>query len=376
MSTAQLIYGLPSEIPDLLYAIGARVTDPLFLVVINGTPHAIVFNTEIDALKRRSKIRRILSYTDWFRKAKSENPKPGPGDVCATFLKAKKIRRVLVHPATPVFLTDELRKKGIRVDVGKIPFFPKRFIKTPAEVASLAASQKVTFQAIHLVETLLRRSRISKNRLLYRGRPLTSELLHTEAILFLTRNGYVSPFDIIVSCGEDSTEPHNRGGGLIRPHQFIIVDIFPQNTRTFMFGDATRTFCKGEPSAALARQYLTVKEAQEMAIRMIRPGVNGKAIHQAIHSLFKKHGYETGRRKGRDVGFFHGTGHGLGIAVHEEPLRINWSDCILKEGHVVTVEPGLYYPGVGGVRIEDVVLVTKTGAKVIGRYPKKLRLDY
>lgn len=374
MTTARLIYGLPNEIPDLYYALGASVTDPMFLILANGTSHAIAFNTEIDVLKRKSKVRHILPYTEWFRKAKAENPNPGPADVGVTFLKAKKIRRVQVHPHTPVFMTDRLRECGIRVEVGPLPFFPKRLVKTPAELTAINESQKTTFQAMRRVEELLRQSRISGKRLMVRGKPLTSEFLHTEVILFLAQKGYINPCDLIISCGNDTTEPHNRGNGVMRPHEAIIVDIFPQNARTHMFGDATRTYCKGSPSPRLQRLYLAVKEAQEMAIRMIRPGVNGKTIHQAIHSLFKKLGYETGIHNGRDVGFFHGTGHGLGIAIHEEPVRINWSSFVLKEGHVVTVEPGLYYPGIGGVRIEDVVVVTKTGCKVLQRYPKKLQL--
>lgn len=372
MAIAEFIYGLPDEVPDLLYALGATVTDPMFLVKTGGTAYAIAFNTEIDVLKRRSKVRHILPYTDWFRKAKSETPNPGPADVAVTFLKSKKIRHVRVHPHTPVFMTDRLRARGIRVEVGNIPFFPKRLIKTPAEIKAIDASQKMTFRAIRLVEDILRKSRISGKRLLYHGKTLTSEFLHTEARMFLVQNGYTNPQDMIISCGDQATEPHNRGSGPIRPHQSIIVDIFPQNATSKMFGDATRTYCKGKPSTQLLRQYLAVKEVQEMAIRMIRPGVSGKVIHQAIHTVFKRLGFETAVRKGRDVGFFHGTGHGLGLAIHEEPVRINWSSYVLKAGNVVTVEPGLYYPGIGGVRIEDVVVVTKTGCKVVQRYPKQL----
>lgn len=369
-----MIYGLPAENADLYYALGATVTDPMFIFNIGGKLFAIAQSTEIDVLKRKSKIKRILPYAEWFRKAKSKFRQPDNADVCTTFLKSKKIKHVQVHPHTPVFITDKLRKNGLRLEVGPLPFFPKRIVKTPTEINHMRDAQNMTFKAMRLVETILRKSRIVGNKLIYRGKALTSEFLHTEVKTFLLQHNYQTPVDLIVSCGNAATEPHNRGSGLLRPHQSIIVDIFPQNNVTYMYGDATRTFCKGKPSAALHRMYLAVKEAQEMGIRMIKPGVNGQVIHKAIHSFFSKLGYQTGTHNGRMVGYTHGTGHGVGIAIHEEPVRINWTSYVLKPGNAVTIEPGLYYPGIGGVRIEDIAVVTPTGYKIIGNYPKKLEL--
>lgn len=374
MTTAHLIYGLPSENPDLYYAIGAHVADPLIYLGTGKTRCVVAYDTETDVLKRQAKGCRILSYGDYFRKAKAQTDDPSGADVCVALLKEKGIRRVLAHSHTQIRFVEGLRAHGIRVDVGDFPFYPDRLVKTPTEIKSITQAQGVTFQTIRHVESILRKSRISGNRLIYNGKPLTSETLHTEAKVFLLNQGYTTPADLIIACGDDSTEPHNKGGGLIRPHQSIIVDIFPMSQKTAMYGDATRTFCKGKPSDALQRIFLAVREAQEMAIRMVRPGVNGNTIHAAIHKFFKALGYYTGEQNGRLVGFFHGTGHGLGLALHEEPLRINASHCILKPGHVVTVEPGLYYPGIGAVRIEDVVVVTQTGCKVLGRYPKKFQI--
>jgi Xaa-Pro aminopeptidase len=108
-----------------------------------------------------------------------------------------------------------------------------------------------------------------------------------------------------------------------------------------------------------------------MALRRIKDGSDGAAIHKAIQDLFAKRGFPTEMRKGRRVGFFHGTGHGLGLEIHEYPRL---QKVTLKAGNVVTVEPGLYYPGLGGVRLEDVVVVTKTGFKMLSRFPKQLEI--
>jgi Xaa-Pro aminopeptidase len=374
MAAAQLIYGIPTTNPDLIYALGATTSDPIYYFKIRGTTVAIVPDTEVDVLKRISPVRRILTHSSYFRKIKSLKSVPGPADIIRLFLRENKIRHLVVHPHAQVALVDQLRKAGVRVTLGPFPFFPKRLVKTPAELRAITASQAVTFKAIARVESILRQSRIRGNRLYYKGGLVTSESLHALAKALLLENGYTWPNDLIIACGNDSTEPHNRGHGPIRPHASIIVDIFPLNPDTGMFGDATRTFCKGAASPQLKKMYLAVREAQEMAIRMIRPGRDGRVIHQAVQNFFNQAGFPTEMRKGRSVGFTHGTGHGLGIALHEEPVRISRTPWILKSGQVVTVEPGLYYPGIGAVRIEDVVAVTSTGCKVLSSYPKKLEV--
>lgn len=370
----QLIYGLPSHDPDLYYALGATVSDPLIYIATPRGKFVITRDTEVDVLRREVKGKAILPYSDYFRKAKSQTATPTEADVCLVLLREKKIRRVSVHRETPVFITDHLRQHGIRVEIADFPVFPQRLMKTAAEIKALTASQNATFAAMGHVEKILRQSRIQGKTLRYQGQILTSEVLHAAAKIFLIERGYDCPQDIIIACGNDSTEPHNRGSGPVRPHQSIIIDIFPRSMATGFFGDATRTFCKGTPSPQLQRMYFAVQEAQEMAIRMIRPGVNGQKIHAAIHNFFKAAGFVTGTQKGRTIGFTHGTGHGLGLALHEGPTGISGSSCILKAGNVVTVEPGLYYPGTGAVRIEDVVVVTPTGCKVLGKYPKKLKI--
>jgi Xaa-Pro aminopeptidase len=147
--------------------------------------------------------------------------------------------------------------------------------------------------------------------------------------------------------------------------------VFPRDAKTGYFGDLTRTVVRGRASDSQRKLWETVKAGQALALRQIRAGADGAAIHKAIQDLFAKRGFPTEMRKGRRVGFFHGTGHGLGLEIHEYPRL---QKVTLQAGEVVTVEPGLYYPGLGGVRIEDVVAVTKTGHEMLSRFPKQLEI--
>jgi Xaa-Pro aminopeptidase len=151
------------------------------------------------------------------------------------------------------------------------------------------------------------------------------------------------------------------------------MDIFPRSEKTGYFGDLTRTVVRGRASYALHEVYAIVHEGVRLGHRMIRDGVQGMDVHEAIRALFERQGYETRVRSGRMQGFFHGTGHGLGLQIHEAP-SIGKRPCVLRAGHVVTVEPGLYYLGLGGVRIEDVALVTRTGSRCLTRVPKQLEI--
>ncbi|OHE73182.1 MAG: hypothetical protein A2007_05240 [Verrucomicrobia bacterium GWC2_42_7] len=171
----------------------------------------------------------------------------------------------------------------------------------------------------------------------------------------------------IVACGKQACDPHCRGSGPIAPHQLIVVDIFPRIEKTGYFGDMSRTFLKGTPSDAQSKLVEAVRTAQKKAIATIREGVITRSIHENIVHYFDSLGYQTGIVNGRHEGFFHSTGHGVGLDIHEAP-RISTNDVTLKENMVVTVEPGLYYPEIGGVRIEDMICVKKQKSKIISNF--------
>jgi Xaa-Pro aminopeptidase len=176
-----------------------------------------------------------------------------------------------------------------------------------------------------------------------------------------------------VACGNQGCDPHESGHGPLRAYTTIIIDIFPRDMKTGYFGDITRTVVRGRASEAVKKLYAAVERAQEIAFQKLRAGVNGKDVHDAVHKSFTDAGYKTGRVRGRMQGFFHGTGHGLGLEVHERP-RVSVVSEALRAGHVVTVEPGLYYRGVGAVRLEDVAVVGERRSRNLTRFPKVLEI--
>jgi len=283
------------------------------------------------------------------------------------------IRSIVAHPDTPFVLVDALKRKGYRVQAGPTPFFPQRLVKGTDELGHIRDSQRMVFAAMRMARDMLAASRIKGNRLIYRQNRLTSERLRTMINVFLLEKGYVAA-DTIVSCGRHAVDPHDVGSGPLMPHKSIIVDVFPKSTKTYYYGDATRTFCRGRAPDALKRMYAVVRRGQRLGIDMVRAGINGRKIHNAILKFFESEGYPTGEKGGRQQGFFHGTGHGIGLEIHEEPTRIHRTPYILRAGNVLSVEPGLYYSNIGGVRIEDLIVVTRRGCEILGNFPRQLEI--
>ncbi len=180
----------------------------------------------------------------------------------------------------------------------------------------------------------------------WKGKTLTSELLRAEIDSAVLRAGGV-PTGTIVAGGDQACDPHERGHGPLYADSLIILDVFPRDAKTGYFGDMTRTVLRGRASEAQRKLWETVKAGQALALKRVKAGVDGMTIHKAIQEFFASRGFTTGVRNGRRVGFFHGTGHGLGLEIHEHPRL---QKVVLKDRQVLTVEPGLYYPGVGGAR--------------------------
>jgi Xaa-Pro aminopeptidase len=221
---------------------------------------------------------------------------------------------------------------------------------------------------------VLRTAKIGRDRkLLYHNLPLTSEKLRAVIdCAILQACGLAA--NTIVAGGRQACDPHERGHGPLRAHEPIIIDIFPRSQKTGYFGDITRTVVRGRASEAVGKLYDTVLRGQNIAFRKIRANIPTGDAHRAVQEFFEGQGYKTRRHHGRMEGFFHGTGHGLGLEIHESPRVGANSTGELKVGQVVTVEPGLYYPEIGGVRLEDVALVTTNGARNLTRFEKVLEI--
>jgi len=193
----------------------------------------------------------------------------------------------------------------------------------------------------------------------------------------LAQHNCESPEGHIVGAGPASFAPHYLGEGSIEPGQPIVVDIYPRSTETGFFADMTRTFCLGQPSQELQDMYNAVKQVQEDCVALLQPGASCDDIHQAAVDQFIAMGYKTTGLGGEFKfyeGFVHSIGHGLGKEVHEEPFFGGERGNILQVGDVVTIEPGLYYKHIGGVRLEDLFLITGDGYEQLTTLPLELKI--
>lgn len=369
---ARLIVADSDHDANMLYATGFFVPDPFIYLEVRGKKHVVVSDLEIDRARKHANVHRVLSFSSYLSRLRGAGVKePRFRDVLNAVLRDLRVRSVEVPSNFPIGLAKKLR--NVRVAVKDDPFFPNREIKSREEVGKLADALGLAEQGMGAAFNVLRMSRIGRGRHLYwRGQKLTSE--HVRGVINATIAGLGGvASQTIVACGNQGCDPHEVGHGALKAHQTIIIDIFPRDSETGYWGDITRTVVRGRASEQARRMYAVVWKAQKLAFEKLRDGVDGKDVHDAIQALFKREGFTTGRRNDRMQGFFHGTGHGLGLEIHERP-RVSAVSDKLRAGHVVTVEPGLYYWGVGGVRLEDVAVIQARGARNLTRFPKLLEI--
>ncbi len=359
---------------NMLYAAGFFVPDPFIFFQHKLTKTIVMSDLEIDRAKKQARADRILSLSLYQKKLRrSGKTSPGLVDLLDLLFRERGIRSLVVPANFSALLADQLRAKGYSLQIKRDPFFAQRETKTSGEVKYITESLRVARLGLEAGIRALKRTKIKRDGYLYlNGRRLTSETLKTFVNTTIMTQGWL-PSHTIISSGNQCVDPHHEGSGPIKAHTSIIFDIFPRSQKTGYFGDLSRTVVRGRASDKLKGMYATVQAGQEIAYDLIRDGANGKEIHQKILTLFDARGFKTGRRNGRMQGFFHGTGHGLGLDIHEPP-RIGSVEARLQTGHVVTVEPGLYYLGVGGVRLEDVVVVTPRGNRNLTDCPQFLEI--
>jgi len=375
---AILIIATSETDSNLYYATHFLAPDPF---IFFATPKGgslrervlLMSDLEIDRARKESCADQVLSYSESEEQVKRRGVlKPGLVDVLDEVLYARGLRRLLVPATFPLEYGDRLRDLGYLLLTKSEPFFEERAVKTPQEVEAIQETQRHTEEAVEAAFEMLRQSEVRGDGIYFRGKPLSSENLKQVINVKLMERGCVAQHTI-VACGDDACDPHNQGSGPLKADQPIIFDVFPRSMHSRYFADMSRTVVKGRASQAQKALYQAVSDGQEIAFGQIKDGASGREIHQQICRLFEQRGFSTGVMNGRMQGFFHGTGHGLGLDIHEPP-RISKVDWILKKGEVVTVEPGLYYPGSGAVRIEDMVLVGESGCTNLTRFPKILEL--
>jgi len=358
---------------NMLYAVGFFVPDPFIFFQHKNIKFAVMSDLEIDRAKKQANVDRVLSLSQYQKKLRKLGNAPTIADILDLLFRERGIRSLIVPANFSALLADQLRAKGYSVQIKRDPFWPEREIKDNVEVKQITESLRVARLGLEAGIRTLKRAKTKHDGYLYlNGTRLTSEMLKTAVNTTIMAQGWL-PSHTIISSGNQCVDPHHEGSGPIKANTSIIFDIFPRSQQSGYFGDLSRTVVRGRASDKLKEIYAAVQAGQRIGFDDIRDGVNGKQVHQKILDLFEARGFHTGKIKGRMQGFFHGTGHGLGLDIHEPP-RIAPVDATLRAGHVVTVEPGLYYLGVGGVRLEDVVLVTANGNRNLTDCPQFLEI--
>jgi Xaa-Pro aminopeptidase len=355
----------------MLYAAGWFAPDPFIFFRVDGKSHAVVNDLELDRVKKNAPRCRIISQSQCVERLRRNRVKrPGLAAIISLLLREHRLRKIFVPESFPLGLAKDLRNHKIKVRVKKDGVFPEREFKRAEEIKKISAA--LIMAEVGLAEGIqaLRVSKIARDgKLMYHGVPLTSEKLRSIINVAIMQAGGL-PNHTIVAGGNQACDPHEQGHGFLWAHRPIILDVFPRSQKTGYFGDITRTIVRGRATEPVRRLFDTVWKGQEIALSKIRASTLASSIHGAVREFFDRQGYKTGRKNGHMHGFFHGTGHGLGLEIHEAPRIAQTSTDVLKPGHVVTVEPGLYYPELGGVRLEDVACVTAGAPRNLTKFEK------
>lgn len=355
-----------SQDANILYLTRFSVTDPILYIRRRGERGVIIVpQMECErAAKETDAVVISRAEAGYFEISKEERD---PWRVLARVIERQvPAGPVLVPPSFPYALGSELARER-QVGVDRDTVHRMREVKTAQEIRSIRHVQHVCDRAMERALLVIRKAKARKGLLFQGAVPLTSSLVRSAIHQVLVRNGCI-PGETIVSCGEETAMPHRRGDGQLMEGEPIVIDIFPRDQETGYFTDMTRTVCRGEASPEIADMFRAVRGAQDLASRLIRPGVSGAEVYQAAVDFFREAGYESGSR-----GFVHSLGHGVGLEVHELP-GLGPSGGELKANSVVTNEPGLYYPGTGGVRLENTGVVGQSGFSSLTRFGRDLVL--
>jgi Xaa-Pro aminopeptidase len=368
MRSSELRHEVPIAIPDpLLYA----EVDGRRLVAVSSMEKARIddlgTDLEVHALEEfgyDELIARGLAETEFWR------------EVWLAAVRGLGVQSAVVPTTFPTGHADYLRASGIELTVDQPEFAGRRRVKNEAEVEGIRRACRAAEAGLRAGLELLRAADRASGQLVLDGEQLTCERVKQAVERAFGDHGAAAD-EFIVSHGSQTAIGHDMGSGPIAANDIVLFDLFPRDRETGCFADFTRTFSIGPAPDEIAEFHRLSREALDLAIAAVAPGVSGRAIHVAVCDFFHEHGYPTQLHKGeakvlRD-GFYHATGHGVGLEVHEQP-SVGRIDSELVAGDVVALEPGLYRHGYAGVRLEDLVLVTADGAEVLTEFPYDLEL--
>jgi Xaa-Pro aminopeptidase len=374
---AVLIYADSFRSAEMRHAVPLGVPDPFLYAEQNGSRHVISSSMEAARLRALGlfdvHVYEEYGYDELIESGVERDELNA--QLALRAVGSLGMKRATVPENFPVWLADRLRAEGVELDVDQELFNDRRRAKTDAQVAGIRRAQRAAEAAMDVCRELLRRAEIRGDELLVDGEQLTVERVKADMNVAFAAHDTTAD-EYIVAPGAQGAVGHDMGSGPIRPSTPLVVDIFPRDNASAVYTYMTRTFVVGDVPDDVRKWHGLCKEALDAAVAEIRAGVEARAVFDLTCDIFEAAGEPTQRTKkpGQTLsdGFFHGLGHGVGLEVHEEPGMGRMARKQLVAGDVVTVEPGLYRAGYGGVRLEDIVLVTETGADVITDYPYDL----
>jgi Xaa-Pro aminopeptidase len=373
--------GVPQTNLSLYHKVRFSVGDPVgYIEIPMGRAKErilILREIELERARKTANADQCFGYSDFT----PEGGLSGDRETCtaqsiAECLRQRDITRVTVDRSLPMLFAHVLTNTGISVTCDPELFVMDRRSKDAAELAHLRAAQKLTEECMRYVCTLIAKAAVGDDGvLLHEGEVLTSERVRSMIDIFFLERGASTPHGSIVAGGPIGADCHHRGAGPLRTREPIIVDIFPHIADTHYNGDCTRTVVHGEIPDEVARMHAAVVEAKHAAQEATKPGVTGEDIHRATIEVLQRHGYGIGMPNvdtaGTACSMVHGTGHGIGLDVHEPPL-LDMNGPTIVQGDVITIEPGLYCKSIGGIRVEDMIAVTETGYENFNDLPEGL----
>ncbi|RXA21286.1 aminopeptidase P family protein [Methanosarcina sp. MSH10X1] len=324
---------------------------------------------EIESRVSKIKTLQDMGYREKMKEKK--DPSIAYAACISELLAGEGIKKVAVPYDFPIFYSNFLTEAGFSIVPVKSPFRKLRSLKNPEELEAIKYAQMAGEKAMEAATALIAGADKREGFLYHAGEALTGAKVLSVIDHTLLDYGCEAE-ETIVSCGRDTANPHGTTDGPLKANAPIILDIFPRSKKKRYFADMTRTVLHGEASEELKKMYEAVLAAQKRALEMVKPGVPAAEVHSAVCNVFEARGYHT-YKSGSKVGFIHSTGHGVGLDIHELP-GVGETEVLLEAGNVITIEPGLYYPETGGIRLEDMVLVTQSGCQNLTGLEKRFVL--
>jgi Xaa-Pro aminopeptidase len=371
-----LIWGDTVRAPELRHEVPVVIPDEFLYAEVGGHRVVVIHSLEIPRVRAETDLE-ILAHEQLGKDEladKGLEPWQLEQEIVLRGCRELGIERAVVPGGFPIGLADFLRAGGIELTVDHGVFERRRRAKNETELAGIRRAQKACEAGLDAARELLRRAKENGEGLEVDGEPLTSERLK-RVIENVFADHEVEAGEMIVAHGPQTAVGHDMGSGQLRANEPIVFDLFPKDKATGCYADMTRTYVVGEPSEEVREWYRLVKEALDRSTAEVKPGKNGRQLYELVCDIFQQAGYKTQLNKEPgevlEDGFFHGLGHGVGLEVHELPAMSRTGHDLIP-GDVVTFEPGLYRSGYGGLRLEDLVLVTDDGHEVLTDYPYEL----